>query len=90
MISLFRSTLLGVGLLAGIAATAHAQAVSALPPTNAATVSAATTPPVSSAKIYPSPGNGTAWQGQHYQTSDADRDPARHPYSTPKFGPAPN
>lgn len=90
MNSLIKSTVLAVGLLAGVAAAAYAQSVSALPPSTATTAQTAATPPVASDKIYPSPGNGTAWGGQHYQATEADKDPARHPYSTPHFAPAPN
>jgi hypothetical protein len=34
MSSLLKTTILGLGLFAGVAATAHAQSVSALPPTD--------------------------------------------------------
>ena len=90
MNSLLKSMVLGVGLLAEVIATAHAQSVSALPPTSSATAPTATTPPVSSAKIYPNPGNNGEWNEGHYKAALFDNDPGRHPYSTPKFGPAPN
>ena len=90
MNSLLKSTVLGVGLLAGIAATAQAQSISALPPNSPPAAPAAATPPASSAKIYPSPGNAAAWGEPHYQPTEADKDPARHPYTMPHFGPAPN
>ena len=113
MSSLLKSTVLGLGLLAGVATTAHAQSVSALPPTSPATASAAAGPAYSSAKIYPDPGGGvnfaaehsqsvaspkispdpgagTGWQHQHYTAADGDKAPARQPYSTSHFGPAPN
>jgi len=113
MSSLLKSTILGLGLLAGVAATAHAQSVSALPPTSPSTAPTATAPAYSSAKIYPDPGGsvnfgaehsqpvaspkispdpgaGTGWQHQHYTATDGDKDPARQPYSTSHFGPAPN
>jgi hypothetical protein len=85
-----RSTVLGVGLLVGVSAIAHAQSVSALPPTSPETAPTATMPPVSSAKIIPSPGNNGEWKNEHYTAAPSDTDPGRHPYSTPRFGPAPN
>jgi len=108
MLSFLKSTVAGLGLLAGVAVTAHAQSVSALPPT-----SPATAPAYSSAKIYPSPGGGVNWRGEHsqpaasakispdsgggvnwqhqpYTATGGDKDPARRPYSTSHFGPAPN
>jgi hypothetical protein len=90
MNSLFKSTVLAVGLLTAVTATAHAQSVSALPPTSAEPAPTATMPPVSSAKITPNPGNNSTWQEQHYTAVPSDNDPARHPYSTPHFAPAPN
>jgi hypothetical protein len=113
MSSLIKSTVLSLALLGGVAATAHAQSVSALPPTGPATApSAATTAyssakiypdpggsvnfreehsaPVSSAKVYPDPGGSANWQNQHYTTTEGDKDPAKAPYSTSHFGPAPN
>jgi hypothetical protein len=84
MSNLLKSTVLGVALLAGIAATAHAQSVSALPPTSPATApSVATTPAYSSSKIYPNPGNGVTWQEEHYQATGA-----QDPYSR-SIGPQP-
>jgi hypothetical protein len=78
-------------LLAGVSATAHAQSVSALPPSSPATAPTATTPPVvSSAKIYPDPGGNSAWKEEHYQPTETDNDRGRHPYTTPHVGPAPN
>jgi hypothetical protein len=67
MSSLLKSTLCGLGLLAGVAATAHAQSVSALPPTGPATAPTATAPTYSSAKIYPNPGGSVNWQEEHSQ-----------------------
>ena len=60
MPSLLKSTVLGFGLLAGLAATAYAQSVSALPPTTP--TPAAVAPPYSATKIRPSPGGSTVWQ----------------------------
>jgi len=113
MSSPLKSTILGLGLLAGVAATAHAQSVSALPPTSPGTAPTAVAPAYSSAKMYPDPGGsvnireehsqpvaspkispdpgrGTGWQDQHYTAADGDKAPARQPYSTSHFGPAPN
>ena len=91
MHSLLKSTILGVGLIAGVSATVHAQSVSALLPTNPAPAPLATTPPVvSSAKIYPNPGVGGEWKEEHHQATETDNDPGRHPYSVGHFGPSPN
>ncbi len=90
MHSLLKATVLGVGLLAGASAIAHAQSVSALPPTSSATAPTATKPALSSSKIFPNPGNSTGWTEEHYQAAQSDKDPGRHPYSTPHFAPAPN
>jgi hypothetical protein len=67
MSSPLKSTILGLGLLAGVAATAHAQSVSALPPTSPATASTATAPAYSSAKIYPDPGGSVNISAEHSQ-----------------------
>ncbi len=90
MHSLFKSTALAAGLVAAVTATAYAQSVSALPPTSSETATTATMPPVSSAKIIPSPGNETVTQQEHYTAVPSDNDPARHPYTAPHFAPAPN
>lgn len=91
MHSLLKSTVLAAGLLAAVTATAYAQSVSALPPTSSQTAAPADTmPPLSSAKITPSPGNNTGWHEEHYTAAPSDDDPARHPYTAPHFGPAPN
>jgi hypothetical protein len=90
MHSLLKSTVLGLGLLAGLTATAYAQSVSTLPPTSPATASTAKTPPVSSANIVPNPGNNSQWKEEHYQAAKSDDAPGRHPYTVPHFGPAPN
>jgi hypothetical protein len=80
-------------------ATAVAQSISALPPTAPATAPTAAAPgattpgattPGAADKIYPNPGNATQWQEQYYQPAQSDNDPARHPYSKPHFGPAPD
>ena len=71
MPSLLKSTVLGFVFLAGVAATAHAQSVSALPPaTSTPTVAA---PPYSATKIRPSPGGSQVWQQEPNQPSAAYR-----------------
>ena len=91
MHNLLKSTVLGVGLLAGVSATAHAQSVATLPPTSPATAPTATTPPVvSSAKIYPNPGISSQWQEEHYKATESGDDVKQHPYTAPHVGPAPN
>jgi hypothetical protein len=114
MSSLLKSTVLGLALLGGVAATAHAQSVSALPPTSPATAPSAPTAPAYSSnrmnpdpggsvnfpaehyqsaatpKMSPDPGGGVNWQQEHYNGNAADNAPARQPYSTTHFGPAPN
>jgi len=67
MSSPLKSTILGLGLLAGVAATAHAQSVSALPPTSPTTASTAAAPAYSSAKIYPDPGGSVNIGAEHSQ-----------------------
>jgi hypothetical protein len=89
MSGLLKSTVIGFGLLAGVAATAYAQSVSTLPPTSPATAPTAATPPVSSSKIVPNPGGNGTWQEEHYQpTSGYSTDKSQHPYST-SIGPQP-
>jgi hypothetical protein len=66
MPSLLKSTVLGFGLLAGVAATAHAQSVSALPPTTPTSAA----PSYSATKIVPNPGNSMVWpQGPNQATA---------------------
>jgi hypothetical protein len=89
--SLLKSMVLGVGLLAGVSATAYAQSVSTVPPTSPPTAPTATTAPAAStAKIYPNPGANGSWQEEHYKATETDNDPARQPYSKSSFGPRPN
>lgn len=90
MPSLFKTTVLSLGLLAGVVATAQAQSVSALPPTSSATGQTAATPPFSSSQsFYPKPGGNQVWQEEHYQpTAGYDTDRGQHPYST-SIGPKP-
>jgi hypothetical protein len=91
MNSSLKSVVLGVGLLVAAAATAHAQSVSSLPPTNPATVPpAATTPAPSTGNIVPNPGNNSNWKEEHAAATPAVDNPGSHPYSIPHFGPAPN
>ena len=90
MPSLLKSTVLGLGLLAGVAATAYAQSVSSLPPTGGAT--APTIPPAVTSptqSILPKPGGGTPFEEGHYQApADWDSNMNNHPYST-SIGPKP-
>ena len=75
MVSLLKSTVLSVGLLAGLAATAHAQSVSALPPDGSTPPSYGGTLQVQNAhtgiagstqSYYPKPGGGGVWKEDHY------------------------
>lgn len=91
MSSLLKSTVLGFGLLAGVAATAHAQSVSTLPPTSPATAPTAAPAPATSStqQISPNPGGNSTWQEQHYRPAAGyDSDKSQHPYST-SIGPQP-
>ena len=91
MHNLLKSAVLAAGVSIGIAAIAHAQSVSNLPPAGAVTVPTATTSSGPSANIYPDPGSSTKWKAEHYQAAQsATEPPERHPYSAPHFGPAPN
>jgi len=78
MSSPLKSTILGLGLLAGVAATAHAQSVSALPPTSPGTAPTAAAPAYSSAKMYPDPGGSVNIREEHSQ-----------PVASPKISPDP-
>jgi hypothetical protein len=97
MSSLLKSTVLSLGVLAGTAAVALAQSVSALPPSGPATVS---TPSNSnnqadkwqhpySTSVGPQPGSSSAGKDEHYEATDADKEPSRHPY-TSTLGPRPH
>jgi hypothetical protein len=96
MPSMLKSTILGIGLLAGTALAAQAQSVSSLPPNGAAPQSAATQPYASTQRIVPEPGGSFTWKGERYQpTADNTADRNDHPYSTSmdhagSGGPAPN
>ena len=72
MVSLLKSTILSVGLLAGLAATANAQSVSALSPDGNTPPSYGGTLQVQNARtgiagstqsFYPKPGGGGIWKG---------------------------
>jgi hypothetical protein len=78
MQSLFKSSLLGLVLIAGVAATAHTQSVSALLPTAPAATPRTPTPSPSSTKILPNPGSNSVWQEEHSQ-----------PVASPKLSPDP-
>ena len=97
MSSLLKSTVLSLGILAGTAAVALAQSVSALPPSSPATTAAGSTPSSStygadkwqhpySTSVGPQPGSSSAGKAEHYEATEADQDPSRHPY-TSKLGP---
>jgi hypothetical protein len=90
MPSLLKSTILGLGLLAGTAAAAQAQSVSSLPPGGGLQPQTAVTQPYSSTQsFYPKPGGSEVWKEEHYQPpSDYAANKADHPYST-SIGPAP-
>jgi hypothetical protein len=77
-VSVLKSTVLSVGLLAGLAATGNAQSVSALPPYGNTPQSYGGTLPVqnprtgiagSTQSFYPKPGGGGLWNEGHYQPS---------------------
>jgi hypothetical protein len=91
MSSLLKSTVIGFGLLAGVAATAYAQSVSTLPPTSPATAPTAAPAPVTSSAqpASPNPGSNSTWREEHYQPGpDYATDKSQHPYST-SIGPQP-
>ena len=76
MVSVLKSTVLNFGLLAGLAAAANAQSVSALPPDGSTPPSYDRTLPVQNAhtgiagstqSFYPKPGGGAIWTDGHYQ-----------------------
>ena len=88
MSSLVKSAVLSLGVLAGTAAIALAQSVTA-PPSGPATAPTTANPSYPSDKIFPSPGNGKNWQVQGAQaTPSYDADKSQHPYST-SIGPQP-
>jgi hypothetical protein len=97
MVSVLKSTVLSVGLLAGLAATGNAQSVSALPPDGNTPQSYGGTLPVqnphtgiagSTQSFYPKPGGGGLWNEGHYQPS-AQSATGVYP-STNETGPKPH
>jgi hypothetical protein len=90
MVSLIKSTILGVGLLTGIAAAAHAQSISALPPDGGMPGQTARSPVTGSTQsFFPKPGGAEVLKEEHYQPpADWDANKAAHPYST-SIGPSP-
>jgi hypothetical protein len=76
MASLLNPMILSGALLAGLAATANAQSVSAVPPTGSPPASYSSTLPPQNAhtgisgstqSFYPKPGGGGLWKEEHYQ-----------------------
>ena len=100
MSSLLKSTVLSLGILAGTSAVTLAQSVSALPPSNPATAATASTPSNSnyqadkwqhpySPSVGPQPGSHNSGKDEHYESTAADKEPSRHPY-TGNLGPRPH
>jgi hypothetical protein len=97
MSSLLKSTVLSLGVLAGTAAVALAQSVSALPPSNPATASTSAPLPYAADKwqhpystsVGPQPGSHNSGKDEHYQATEDDNAPSRHPY-TGNLGPRPH
>ena len=90
MPSLLKSTVLGFGLVAGVALVAQAQSVSSLPPASQAPAQTAITQPYGSTQnLGPKPGSAQTWKEDHYQPAQGyAQNPAEHPYST-SIGPKP-
>jgi hypothetical protein len=98
MVSVLKSTVLGVGLLVGLAATANAQSVSALPPDGNTPPSYAGRLQVqnshtgiagSTQSFYPKPGGGGLWKEDRYQ-APAQFSTGAYPPSTNETGPKPH
>jgi hypothetical protein len=100
MSSLLKSTVLSLGILAGTAAVALAQSVSALPPSSPGTAAAPSTSSSApyaaekwqhpySTSVGPQPGSHNSGKDEHYDSTAADNDPSRHPY-TGNLGPRPH
>ena len=87
MSSLLKSTVLSLGVLAGTAAVALAQSVSALPPSSPATAPTAATPP-SSTKIFPTRRQHDVARRTRQPAAGYEADKSQHPYST-SIGPQP-
>ena len=101
MLTLCKSTVLSVGLFVGVAATAHAQSVSALPsggaPAETQTHAQTARSPVfgSTQSFFPKPGGGALIKEEHYQPqADWNANNAAYPSATgwgrPWGGPKPN
>jgi hypothetical protein len=91
MASLLKSTILSVALLAGLAATAHAQSVSALPPDSGASGQTARSPVFGSTQsFYPRPGGGEVIPDRVQPQAGGNSDRAQRPYSTNGTGPKAN
>ena len=97
MVSSLKLTFLGIGLLAGLAASANAQSVSALPPDGSTPPSYGGTPPMQNAhtgiagstqSFYPKPGGGAVWKEDHYRPP-AQSVTGAYPYMS-GAGPKPN
>ena len=100
MSSLLKSAVLSLGVLAGTAAVALAQSVSSLPPSGPATAPTVSTPANTdyqadkwqhpySTSVGPQPGSHSSGKDVHYEATDGDNTPSRHPY-TSNLGPKTN
>jgi hypothetical protein len=98
MVSVLKSAVLGVGLLAGLASTANAQSVSALPPDGNTPPSYGGTLPVQNAhtgiagstqSFYPKPGGSGLWREGPYQPPAQSATAGAYP-STNETGPKPH
>ena len=85
MINLVKSSVLSLGLLAGVGFAAHAQSdsVASLPPAAPAAASPAATAAVAPSAKLPGPNPGSGWYAQEQQTRAADAPSAKY------VGPAP-
>jgi hypothetical protein len=99
MPSLLKSTVLSLGVLAGTAAVALAQSVSAVPPSSPTTTAGSTSSSAPyaadkwqhpySTSVGPQPGSHNSGKDEHYQATEDDNAPSRHPY-TGNLGPRPH
>jgi hypothetical protein len=89
---LLRSMVLSVGLLAGVAATAHAQSVSTLPPDNGSPTQTARSPVTGSTQsFFPKPGGSQVITQENYQPqASSNSNSAVQPNSKNWAGPKPN
>jgi hypothetical protein len=91
MASLLKSTVLSVGLLAGVAAAAHAQSVSALPEDSSPAGQTARSPEFGSTQsFYPKPGGSQVIQEKHYPPQANWHSTTPQYRSTSGTGPKPN